>query len=120
MHPKTEPRLPKSRRFPRFPAPVFVAVIAPSLSELPITPEDICANGLQLIVPKEPVPDQDVECSIRIPDGEFKGVSATPVWIRTNESNPPTWALGLRFELPEEEREQLEKSLKKNLRKTLR
>ena len=103
------------RLYTRFPVPIPVAVIAPALSNLPLIPEDICASGLQLTISKEPDLNREVECSIRIHKDVFEGISAVPVWGRVFEDDPPTWIMGLKFELPEDKRGQLEKSLRQAL-----
>ncbi|MFP6891547.1 MAG: hypothetical protein VCF07_17685 [Nitrospinota bacterium] len=48
-------------------------------------------------------------------DEEIQNIKAMPVWIKKNEENPPTWTMGLEFEMPEAISDQLDIDLRKNL-----
>ena len=105
----------ENRGYVRYFIPVPVVIVAPLLSDLRLIPEDISANGFQVVVSKNPHPDKEVECSIWVSDEEIQNIKAMPVWIKKNEENPPTWTMGLQFEIPEAIRDQLDSDLRRNL-----
>ncbi len=107
-----------NREYIRHFIPVPVAIVAPLLSDLRLIPEDISANGFQVVVSKNPRPDKEVECSIWVYDEEIKSIKAMPVWITKNEENPPTWTMGLQFEMPEAMRDQFGRDLQRILGQT--
>ena len=107
-----------NRKYTRHFIPVPVAIVAPLLSDLRLIPGDISVNGFQVVVSKNPRPDKEVECSIWVHDEEIKSIKATPVWIAKNEENPPTWSVGLKFEMPEAIRDQFGIDLQRILGQT--
>ena len=107
-----------NREYVRHLIPVPVAIVAPLLSDLRLIPEDISARGFRVVVSKNPPPDKEVECSIWVIDEEIKGIKAIPVWIAKTEENPPTWTMGLKFEMPEAMRDQFGRDLHRILGQT--
>ena len=103
----------ENRGYVRYFILVPVVIVAPLLSDLRLIPEDISANGFQVVVSKNPHLDKEVECSIWVSDEEIQNIKAMPVWIKKNEENPPTWTMGLEFEMPEAKRDRLDSDLRK-------
>ncbi len=102
----------EKRRSPRFDLPAVVT--APALSDFPVVPEDLGAGGFKVTVPKPPKPDAMVELNLEVGDARFEGCRARIVRVKENEATPPTWSVGLAFEMEEEERERLAALLQKS------
>ncbi|MEK6709194.1 MAG: PilZ domain-containing protein [Nitrospinota bacterium] len=103
------------RRHVRYHIPVPVMIIAPTLYDLRLIPEDLSASGFQVVVPVPPALGVDVPCSISVHDREFKGIQAKTVWVAKNELDPSTWIIGLEFILSEENFQKLEAHLREFL-----
>jgi len=102
----------EKRKFPRYTVPVLVEV--PALSDFPLVPEDISGGGIRIVVSREPVMDQVVECSLQINDHSYSSKGKV-VWLSENDTDPPTWTAGLSVMVHEELSRELNAHLKESV-----
>lgn len=99
----------EKRRFPRFDAPILV--VAPSLSDSPLVPEDISAGGLKVSVLKRPIPKTTHDVSIQVSERLFERCKVEVGWINENSTQPVTWSIGLVIHMLDTEREKFSTAL---------
>ncbi len=100
----------EKRRYPRYSLPVLIE--APELSDYPLVPEDISLGGFMVVVSSEPETEAAITCTIQVYEEVFENCKGRVAWIRENKEDPPTWAVGLEFNLPDEVREHFDGVLK--------
>ncbi len=103
----------EGRKFVRHTIPVMIE--APTLSEVPLVPEDVSTGGFGVVITKKLEPGNLVPCDIQVLDGMFKGCEAEIMWARENGTSPPTWTVGLTVRMSGEERARFEQNLQKLL-----
>lgn len=94
------------RKFGRFSMPVALNI--PAFSDLPLIPEDVSASGVMVIIFRKPAPECVLDCKMHITGGAVFQCRARVEWERDNGTVPPSWSVGLSFELSEEEKKSLE------------
>ena len=77
----------EGRKFVRHTIPVMIE--APTLSEVPLVPEDVRTGGFGVVITKKLEPGNLVPCDIQVLDGMFKGCEAEVMWVRENGTAPP-------------------------------
>lgn len=104
-HEKTNPeKKPEStRRAPRF--KVQVAILAPALSNAPIMVEDVSQSGILVITTRKPVQDSTHAVSLQLGTGLFGPFTVQVRRIEENQTEPPTYALGLSLHMEKAEKD---------------
>ena len=97
--------------FERFSLPVTLDI--PGLSDLPLIPGDVSAGGVMVIAIQKPDPESFLDCTMQISGGTAFICKARIAWERDNGTDPPSWAVGLAFDLSKEEQRKLEANVQK-------
>ncbi len=87
------------RHHRRLPIPVPAVVEAPYLSETPLVPKDVSQGGFRVEVRRKPALHARDTCGIGVREEAFEDCDGTVVWIKDNETDPPTWDIGLTFSM---------------------
>jgi hypothetical protein len=99
------------RKSPRFFIPGIVEVLG--LSTEPIFIENVSEGGAMLTLPSEPDPKSDYRISVRAGGQTFDVKVATVVWKQKDEQSKDAWKVGLKWEMPEEEKKKFLEELEK-------
>ena len=110
----TEDNVEEKRNFIRFdyptdsshsPSEFFISV--PELSDEPLHPEDFSTGGFKINLPKCPRIGDKCTCTINLYDITLSGLDATVVHIFENQSDTPSWSVGLSINIGNDERDHL-------------
>ena len=93
------------RRFPRYEIPVELEI--PSLSDTPVTPENVSASGFHIVVPTNPEESGEVLVSFQISDMSFERVRALRAWSQEDHERPGMYHVGLLMIMDDGNRERL-------------
>ena len=74
---------------------VPVVIDAPSVSGLPLVPDDVSAGGFCLVSARKPEVGETFICSIQTGEEVFGSCQAEVVWVRARGGTPPLWAVGI-------------------------
>lgn len=103
------------RRFPRYDIPAELEI--PSLSDTPVTPENVSASGFHIVVPTNPEESGEIHVSFKISDMSFERVQALRAWSEEVHERPGMYHVGLLMIMNEDDRDgllnQLESMTKK-------
>ena len=92
----------EKRQFHRYSIFSFPILIdAPSLSDIMLDPEDFSLGGFRVVVSEEPTIGDLVDCSVELKGKEYQGCNVRIAWTSENETDPPTWSVGLSFSTPQ-------------------
>jgi hypothetical protein len=80
-----------------------VVILAPTLSEMPLVPEDISEGGFRVLTNEEPPHEERFECSIQIGGQMFDSCTASVIWSYNNGNG--TWYAGIAIEELHEEKD---------------
>ncbi|MEE9276746.1 MAG: PilZ domain-containing protein [bacterium] len=103
----------QERHFLRFKAPPAengdspLSIYIPDLAEGPVTLLNFSSGGFLISLstsPPEP-PRPPFTCSIWVHDISLTEFKAEIVWVRPNEDDPATWAVGVSVDMPEDKRD---------------
>lgn len=109
----------RRRHFERFSLPITIDI--PEFSDMPMIPKDVSVGGVMVVlVSMKPDLDSLLNCRVRISDGGNFRCRARIAWERENKTDPPSWCVGLRFELSKEEQREFERHVKKFVSEYLR
>ena len=98
------------RQFLRFAVPGVVDV--PALSDSPATLLNVSAGGLLLSVSNKPDSKGKFGISIKINNKVYHWDKVVIAWTNKGDDEDSSWTVGLKVDLPEDERDELSKSLK--------
>ncbi|MFC1491915.1 PilZ domain-containing protein [Nitrospinota bacterium] len=97
----------------RRPNAAFVVLIdAPSHSDVLLEPMDVSLGGFKVQFQEKPEMGEVINCSIDIMNKVFDGCRMTVARVEKNDTDPPTWVVGISLEVPENLRSEYEASLK--------
>ncbi len=97
------------RQQSRFALPVVID--APALSEISIVPEDVSTGGFRVIVTKEPVVGDSIQCGIQIMDSNFPNCRGRIVWKSGKTDSSDSWAIGFCVDSADKKNDLLESKL---------
>ncbi|OGL64573.1 MAG: hypothetical protein A3J27_11085 [Candidatus Tectomicrobia bacterium RIFCSPLOWO2_12_FULL_69_37] len=95
----------EKRVFARFRIPVVVD--APELSDFPLVPGDVSANGFKVVVGKQPRVGGAFPCSIQIAQEMFGDCEGAIAWVRKGPAGSPSWEVGISVQTRDEARVRL-------------
>lgn len=99
------------RQHRRVPIPIPAVIEAPYLSNDPLVPKDVSVGGFRVEVRRKPPLHARVTCGIRVREETFENCDGSVVWIKDNETDPPTWDIGLNFSMGDVNAQRLAKVL---------
>ncbi|MEE9275754.1 MAG: tetratricopeptide repeat protein [bacterium] len=100
-------------RSPRFRVPVVV--LAPSLANSPLLLEDVSASGFRVVVSREPDPAIVHDLSLQVAGEAIGRCKGKVAWVRTNDTEPVTWSIGLVLQIPPGGKDRFAGALRKAL-----
>lgn len=72
-----------------------VVLDAPSVSSLPLVPDDVSAGGFCLVSTRKPEVGETFICSIQTGEEVFGSCLAEVAWARAKGGTPPLWSMGI-------------------------
>ena len=93
-----------------------VVILAPTLSEMPLVPEDISEGGFRVLMNEEPPDGEKFDCSIQIGGQMFDGCRASVAWSYNNGNG--TWYAGITIEELHEEKDAFSLTLEEAQKKS--